>query len=323
MARSGFTAALTLHGAELRRKSYVAKLDEIRAEGGMDAGGLYLSSATVTGDRITATASATRVPHRDTVEATFDPGVLGVVVDELSTLSGQAHVKGTLSGDLLDPVNEGQLTITQGAIAHHILGDLSTHVTHRGAKLGFDNVHLSGAHGEVTGAIDMVVVKEVPIHGELTWQGVDLERMLATIGPKIPLNNQFAATTSVHGTLDPMALDVKASGRLQPTQTETPKDVASFTLEGRVHAHDLDAQLEVTQPERNTVTARVLINGDAFGGTVGLNAADLAALNGLLPRPLPALALTGQGEGSAEFGGTTKQPTVSGQPLCIRVEKGE
>ena len=57
----------------------------------MDDGGLYVSSATVKGERITASANATLVPHRDTVEATFDPGILGVVVDELSVLSGQAH----------------------------------------------------------------------------------------------------------------------------------------------------------------------------------------------------------------------------------------
>ena len=36
-----------------------------------------------------------------------------------------------------------------------------------------------------------------------------------------------------------------------------------------------------------------------------------------MPRPLPALALTGQGEGSAEFGGTTDHPTVSGK-LALR-----
>src|SRR5262249_55011568 len=129
-----------------------AKLDEIRVEGGMDDGGFYLSSGTVRGDRITASANATLVPHRDNLEASFDPGILGVVVDELSVLSGQAHVTGTLNGDLLDPVNQGELTISSGAIAHHVLGDLSAHVTHRGAKLEFDHVQLnSAAGGQVTG----------------------------------------------------------------------------------------------------------------------------------------------------------------------------
>lgn len=317
IVRQGFTAALTVSGAELRRKSYRAKLDEIHAEGGMDGGGLYVSSASVTGDRITATATATRVPHRHVVEATFDPGLLGVVVDELSLVSGQAHVTGTVTGDLIDPLSEGQLTVQQGAIAHHVLGDLSTHVTHRGAKLGFDNVRLSGAGGQVTGAVDLVVVKEVPIHGELAWQGIDIERMLAIIGPEIPFNDQFSATTSVHGSLDPLDLDVKATGSLQPTLVSTTTDAASFTLNGRVYPHDLEAQLEVVQPERNTLTTRVLINRDTFGGTVRLTAANLAALNALLPRPVPTLALTGEGEGDAEFGGTTEHPTVSGK-LSLR-----
>ena len=314
LTRKGFAAGLAVKGAELQRKSYFAKLDEIVAEGGMDGGGLYLSSARVRGERITADASATLVPHHDTIEATFDPGILGVVVDELAVLSGQAHVNGTLTGNLLDPVDEGQLTITDGAIAHHKLGELSTHVKHRGAKLEFDHVQLNGSRGgQVTGAVDLVVVKEVPLNGELTWDGVDLEGLLAIIGPSIPLNNRLRATTSVHGSLDPMDLDIKATGSLQSTQKETPKDVASFVGGARVHAHDLDAQLELKQPERNTVSARVLINGDTFGGTVRMTAADLAALNPMLPRPLPALALTGQSEGNAEFGGTTDHPTVSGK----------
>jgi len=310
----GFTAGLTVNGAELRRKSYSAKLDEIHAEGGMDSGGLYLASGSVKGDRITASANATRVPHHDAVEATFDPGILGVVVDELSALSGEAHVVGTLNGDLLDPTDDGQLTVTRGAIAHHLLGNLSTHVTHRGARLGFDQVRLEGARGGlVTGDVDLVVVKEVPLNGELTWDGVDLEGMLATIGPQVPLANRFGATTSVHGSLDPLDIEIKASGGLQSAQGESRKDVGSFVGGARVHPHDLDAQLEVKQPQGNTTTARVVIDHDIFAGSVRLNAADLAALNAVLPRPMPALRLTGKADGSGEFGGTTEHPTVSGK----------
>ena len=317
LVRQGFTATVAVNGAELHRKSYMVRLDEIRAEGGMDGGGLFVNSAGVKGERITATLSATLVPHRDTLEANFDPGVLGVVVDELALVSGQAHVQGTVTGDLIDPFSEGQLTVLQGAIAHHVLGDLATHVTHRGAKLGFDDVHLSGAGGQVSGAVDLVVVKEVPIHGELTWHGVDLERMLAIISPQVPFDNLFNASTAVHGQLDPLDLDVKGSGALQASHADAPKDVASFVLNGHILPHDIDAQLDVKQPEQNTVAARVLIHGDSLGGTVRLNAADLAALNALLPRPVPALALTGQGEGTAEFGGTTQHPTVSGK-LALR-----
>ncbi len=312
MLTAGLTAGVEVHDVEMQRKTYRAKVHEIRADGGFDNGGLYVRTAQLDGEGITVAAHATATAHRHAVSATFDPGLLGVVVDELSFISGQAQVDGTLSGDLANPILDGRLLIRQGAIARHVLGDLDTHMTRKGATLGFDDLRLVGTPGQVTGAVELVIWKEVPIRGDLSWQGVDLEGLLGIIGRPVPFSNRFTATTAVRGQLDPLDLDVKGSGTLQTPDADAAKDLARFDIGGRIRPHDLDAQLEVTQREQNRMTTRVVIAGEKLGGSLSLNAADLTALNALLPRPVPALALSGQAEGSADLSGTTEHPAVGG-----------
>ena len=317
LLRHSLSAGVEVQDVELERKSYRARIQMIQVHGGADAGGLFVDYGTLDGDGISVSAHATIVPHRHAVSATFDPGILGVVVDELSLVSGQAQVEGTLLGDLANPVLDARLTIQQGAIGSHVLGDLDTHVSRAGPTLRFDDVRLAGTPGDVSGAVELTVVHEVPIHGDLTWHGVDLEGVLRIIGAGVPFRNRVSATTAVHGQLDPLDLDIKASGLLQTPGADAPKEVGRFDIAGHALPHKLDATLEVTQAQHNRVVTEVVIAGPQFGGTASLQAADLAAFNALLPRPVPALALTGQGDVTAAFSGTTEHPVVSGT-LALR-----
>lgn len=310
------TAGVEVQNVQLERKSYRAKIHVIQAEGGADDGGLFVDHANLEGDDISASARATLVAHRHTVEATFSPSILGVVVDELSLVGGHAHTEGMLIGDLANPLVDTRLTIQEGAIGHHVLGDLDTHFERSGPTLRFDDLRLVGASGDVTGAVDLTVVHEVPIHGALTWHTVDLENLLGIIGAKVPFSDRISGTTAVHGALDPLDLDVKGSGSLQST-AEEPKEAGRFDISAHILPHDLDATLELTQAQQNRIAAEVKIAGTQFDGTVSLTAADLAALNTLLPHPVPALALTGQGDATATFSGTTEHPVVSGN-LALR-----
>ncbi len=309
---AGLTAGVEASDVEFERKSHRAKIYALRADGGADAGGLFVHTASLEGDGISVSARETLLPHRHTAAARFTPGILGVVVDELAFIGGDAQVEGTLIGDLANPTLDGRLVIRHGTIGQHVLGDLDTHVARYGATLRFDDLRLTGIPGAVTGGLELSIVHDVPIHGDLTWHDVDLEAMLRSIGPLVPFSNRFSAHTAVHGALDPLDLDVAGTGIVQTTDPRSPKDVARFELSARVLPHDLDAKLDLTQPERNHVAAEVVIKGSQFAGTLSLQAADLAALNALLPRPVPRLALTGQGAGSAEFSGTTEHPVVGG-----------
>jgi autotransporter translocation and assembly factor TamB len=311
LPRGHLSFAVDLAGVELRRKSYQVAIDQIYADGGADAGGLFVHAASVKGDGIAVSVSPTARRHRHVVAAAFDPSRLGIIVDELSFIGGQARVDGILSGDLADPGLDAILVIQQAAIADRMLGDLQTHVTRSGARLGFEDLHLASTKGQVSGSVELIIDKEVPIRGDLHWQGVDLEGLLATIGTYVPFTNQLDATTSLRGALDPLDLDVAGAGTLH-ARASPPRRVAEWDIRGRVRPHDLQARLELTQPERNRVSVTFLLDDPALGGSVTLGVGDLAALSAVLPRPVHSLALTGQAEGSAAFSGTTEHPAFGG-----------
>jgi autotransporter translocation and assembly factor TamB len=310
--RRATTVRVEASGIEVRRKSFRVQVSELRAEGGVDRGGVFVEAASVQGQGISASVNATATAHRHKISATFDPGLLGVLVDELSAIGGDAELQGTLQGDLANPVLDARLVIQRGAIAHHRLGDFDARVRRAGATLSFDDIHLAGAAGRVTGAVDLTIDKEVPIHGELRWLGVDLEAMLATIGASVPFSNQLEATTLVQGSLDPLDLGVTGHGVLRTPGANWGTDEAQWEIGGRVRAQKVETHLDVTQPERNRLAVRLQLAGPQLAGTMSLTAADLRALNMILPRPVRLLALTGHGEASATFGGTTEHPSIAG-----------
>jgi autotransporter translocation and assembly factor TamB len=312
LLRAGMSAGLEASGVELQRKTYRAHIDEIHADGGADAGGLFVNSAQVQGEGIVASVHATTTPHRHAASATFDPGILGVVVDELSFVGGEAQLDGTLDGSLANPVLDGHLAIAHGAIGRRTLGDLDTHVTRTGPTLHFADVRLTGRTGRVDGTVELTIDKEVPIHGDLAWHGVDLEGLLATVGQPVPFTNRFNASTAVNGSLDPLDLGVEASGVLQEGGRESAPEVASWKLGGRIHAHELQAHLEVTQAQGNQASTKIALAGSQLDGTITLQAADLAALNAILPSPVRRLALSGAGQATATLAGSTEHPVVAG-----------
>ena len=311
LLRRSATATIALSAAELQRKTYRLRLADVHADGGFDAGGLYLSTATVTGEGINATAASTLVPHRFTVSATFDPGLLGVVVDELALIGGSVEVEGTVNGDLANPTSGGRLVLHDGAIAHHVLGDLTAHVTHHGAKLGFDDVVLVGPAGQVTGAVDLVLLKETPINAEVQIAAADLERVLGVIGQPVPFETVLTGAASLHGSLDPTDLAIRGAGTMHDASKQAT-EVGTWEGSAQVRPHALQATADIVQPQGNRVSARVDIAGGDFGGGVTVTAPELAALHAILPRPVRVLALTGQGEGAASFGGTIAHPTIAG-----------
>jgi len=64
LLRAGLSAGLEASGVELERKGYRAHIDEIHADGGADAGGLFVNSASVQGKGIVASVHATTTAHR-------------------------------------------------------------------------------------------------------------------------------------------------------------------------------------------------------------------------------------------------------------------
>src|SRR5262249_1683165 len=138
------------------------------------------------------------------------------------------------------------------------------------------------------------------------WRSVDLEGLLAIIGQPVPFTNQFNARTAVTGALDPLDLGVTATGALQSAAPES-REAGSWSINASIHQHALQAQLDLTQAQGNQVVTKIGLAGtklEKLDGTITLNAADLAALNAIVPSPVRRLALSGQGQGTATLSGS-------------------
>src|SRR5215470_17956067 len=244
------TAALEATTVSLQHGSYTTTFDTVDMDGGADPSGLFVRSAKLQGQQLTASVWTTGL-HTHAIDASFEPAMLGVFVDELSWIGGRAQLEGTLDGSLANPVLSGTLRVDGAAIARHPLGDLTTEVKRNGTHLDFENFRIVGESGQLNGTVTMNIDREVPIHGDLTWQGIDLERMLGVVGVDVPFRNRFDATTKVDGGLDPLDIAVDGQGVLRSTSGPSEIQVADWHIGGRVRQHDLHSQLEVTQPQHN------------------------------------------------------------------------
>ncbi|MFQ5667382.1 MAG: translocation/assembly module TamB domain-containing protein [Candidatus Binatia bacterium] len=312
LSRRQVTAGMKLHGVHLRRKAHRLALHDIRMEGGFGARGLFVDTASIVGERIKVSVHATPVAHRYAATATFDPQILGIVVDDLAFVAGQARLEGTLTGDAANPDLDGHLVVRHGTLAGHPLGDLQAHVSRQGSRLRFDDVHLVHALGQVRGAVALTLDNDVAIYGKLHWQAVDLARLLAVIGPRVPFTDRLDGTTSLHGSLDPTDLTISGTGAVEAGAGPRGTDIASWEVRSRVRQNSLSAELELTQAAGNRASSRLLIDGSKLRGSIKVKASDLTALAPLLPQPLSSLSVTGRGEGAAQFSGTVAHPVLAG-----------
>ena len=306
------TGSVEARRVVLERHAHRLAIDELRAQGGSDAHGLFVDTATVRSEGLAVDVRAASVPGEHAASASFDPALLGVFVDELALIGGQAHLEGTLAGDLANPRLDGRVVVQQATIANRTLGDLETRARRDGTTLRFDEVRLTQPGGEVTGSVELIIEKDVPIRGQLGWQGVDLQSLLAITGVSVPLADRFDATTATDGSLDPLDLRVSASGVLRAGEAGMAKD-ARWEISGRIRPRLLEAGMELTQLEHNRLGVKFALDGPKLGGSIDLDVGDLAAFAGLLPLPVRSLALSGQARGSAAFGGTTEHPSIGGR----------
>jgi translocation and assembly module TamB len=295
-------------GVELEHMKYHARLHHVQASGGWGTQGLFVQHASVEGEAINGTVEEASGGHRATVD--FDPGLLGVVVDELAEVGGQAHVEGMLDGDLANPVVDAQLRISDGALAGRLLGDLATRFRRRGARLEFDDVVLRGPTGEASGSVDLTILHEVPINADIVARDVDLGGVLALAGEPLPFAVRLDGTVSLRGALDPLDLGVDGKGEASAAES-SGKPIVSWRATTRFKPHSVSIEARTEQVEGNRATASLLIDKTSFDGHATLQAADLRPLNALLPTPVGRLAMSGRADASVVFSGTTEHPQVS------------
>lgn len=310
--RAVLEASIGLKGAEWRRKQFGFRVDLLSAAGGADEQGVWVESASADGPTLSLRASATNVKHRHDAVATLDPAMLGAFVDELALIGGALKIEGTVSGNIIDPIVDARLTLRQSSFARRPIGDLSTHFTRKRSRLAFEDVRIDGDVGSASGAAELVVYREVPIQADVHWDRINLEKLLTVIGAGVPFHNVLDGQTQLAGTLDPLDLRIRGSGTAQPIEAERAHQIAAWNATTRILPHWFEARAQVEQVG-NQIAADVAITGSELGGHVDATIADLDALSGLLPQPVPQLNLSGRGDVAVQLGGSVEHPTLRGE----------
>jgi len=293
-----------------RRKDFAFGVDVLNATGGADRDGVWVERALIDGPDVKLRANSTNQRHRHEAVATFTPSLLGAFVDELALLGGAAQLEGTLSGNVIDPQVDAQLTLTDASFAQRPIGDLSARFTRLRSRLAFENIRIKGDVGRVAGAVQLVAYDEVPIQADLQWEDVNLEALLRVLDVELPFHVILDGRTLLTGMFDPLDLQVQGSGSARPIEAERAALVGRWKASVGFDEEQLEARAEIDQ-EGNQTTALITIRDGQIGGDVVARVADLNALSGLLPQPVAELQPSGRGEVSVQLAGAVDAPAVS------------
>lgn len=347
------TATLDVAGIQIERRAVKLNLAQAHVEGGASAQGLFLTTGSVTGDGIGIAVSPAAHAGEYNLSATVDLGGISGLVDQ--SIQGEAEIDGRVMGNLSDPDLDVQLNIRNLAIDQHGLGDVKTQVVRQAQLLRVAALDLIGPMGRVTAAADLTTTEKLPIEGTVNLGAVNLDAVLATFGQHVEIGDDVSGTVAVFGTLDPLDLNIKATGEVLagasepsaasrtgpetvgpaagsassvltamvkgPESARAGRDRATIGLDAHVEGDGGTVQLEVEQSEKNHLTAMLAWKDTQIAGPVQLQVRDLRALSALLPKPVRDLGLTGQSEGTATLSGSLIEPklqaSIMGKDLTV------
>ncbi len=303
--------SLEVKAAQWHRKQFGFAVDQIVAAGGVDKDGVWVEHTAIDGPDLRIRADATTTRHVQKAEATFHPALLGAFVDELALLGGSAHLQGTVSGDVIDPEVDAQLTLTKASFAERPIGDLAARFVRTRSRLSFDDVHVQGEVGRVHGAVQLVAFDEVPIQADLRWEKIDLAKLLAVLGNDVPFHNVLEGQTVLRGMFDPLELHIQGHGSAQAVEAERAAHKGQWTASTRILSDAFEVRADLRQGD-NRVGSDLTIRPGLLQGNVAAEVADFDSLSGLLPQPLASLGIGGRGTVAAEFSGNVDEPVVQG-----------
>jgi autotransporter translocation and assembly factor TamB len=343
-------ATLHVGGVKLKRKDHELKLQEIRVVGGADRRGLFIETASVTGEGIEVSLSPAVAAHEHTLAAAIDLGQVSGFLGE--SVQGDLRVDGTLTGNLTNPDSKARVTIANLAIKQWAMGALKAQVTRQAQTVRVVDLDVSGPLGNATGTGSVVMSGSMPIEGTLRLQDVDLDAVLRALGQSEEVGHEVTGTASISGTLRPRDVIVKAGGAIRqglpttatapasdpepadqteagtinshnPTQkTKSGQEIATFGVNGHIEQGGATVEIELQQQQQNNrLTASLSSKNKQLVGPVHLQMHDLGALSRLMPESVRELGLTGQVEGSATLSGTVAQPkiqaSITGREISI------
>jgi autotransporter translocation and assembly factor TamB len=337
-------------GVQLKRGGHQLNLREIHLAGGVDRGGLFIDTTSVTGEGISVALNPGAAAREYTLAAAIDLDRVSSFLGE--SVQGALRIDGTVKGNLVNPEIEAQLAVANLVVDQRAVGAVTAQVTREAATVRVTDLDVSGPLGHATGAGSVGLKGNMPIEGTLNLQEVDLDAVLRTLGQPQEMGSAVTGNASVSGTLDPLDVAVKAAGEVRPGLPVTPtpagedtepangpetstsgretataktgpsREIATFSLNAHIGEGEATAEIELQQPQHNNrLTANLSSKNNQLAGPVQLQVHDLAALSELMPESIRELRLTGQIQGTVTLSGATAQPeaqaSITGKEISV------
>ena len=311
--------------ARLARRGTERRVSRTHLEAGVDPRGIFLQTAIVQGDGIEVTAAATAAGRGCSFSAAVDLGRWSVLVDE--AVQGEVRVTGQATGDLANPLAEGEVTVAGLAVGQRVVGELRARVFRRDDRVGVTDVELTGPIGYATASAVVQTGGRFPIEGSVDLQALDVDALIHALGSDIEMGHRIAAAGKVSGTLAPLALTVSANADVampsagEARQSGSSRPLATVEAVAKVEDGAGALHIELMQPEQNRLSGKLAWKNAQLEGTVDAHVREWRGLNELLPKPIRRLRFTGQMEGTASIAGPAASPrlqaSVTGKDMTV------
>ena len=288
------------------------EIDHAEGSGEIGSHGLLLDDATVAGPRIHLNGHRDVAhPLRLLVQGDFDISLLGVFVEALRWVTGEASVEGFLEGDVANPYASIGLDLRDGAIAGRPVGHLTTRMVRDGFDMQFEDARIVGAPGSLSAVVGLDFRGEaVQLDGRLAQVDVEVAKVLDALGVSLPLDSVvYRGEATVRGPLDPLELTVTAEGK---ALVETKGVESAVRVDALAHADDARIDYALRPSDSSLLLGAVAI-GSSLDAELKLESDDIGPFAALAPQPFPQLSLSGSVRASATISGPPAAPQVAVQ----------
>ncbi|HVN83696.1 MAG TPA: translocation/assembly module TamB domain-containing protein [Candidatus Binatia bacterium] len=313
--------------AALQRADRRLSVATVDLAAGVRADQFFVDHWTIQGDRLSVNATGEALPpaakHHIVADLPFE--ALAVIFEPLEELTGALHVDGTCHGELFDPIAEADVRLSGTSILGEPVGDVHGTLTRRGRDLALSNVDVAAWGGSAGANLRMTVGGVTPVKGEVEWKQIDAPLIGHLDRPAHRWSVLSSGTGELTGQLEPLELNIRAAGSIDPRVAESSAQSARWS-----------AELDITQPQphvkptlrlNGTIEqgpsnrARVALALDGaqqLSGQVETQLGDAAKLAPLTPSPLRD-GLAGSVGFVATVSGPMARPTVAGSATADRL----
>jgi hypothetical protein len=249
-----------------------------------------------------------RDPPRHAVSAKLQLQRLGQIDPSLDWLSGDFETIAELTGSLDDPDGTAKVRVVDLAVDGRELGNLDGQLTRTRDVVDLASTHLDGLGGDVKMQGQLAFSPGLPIELTIDWGDLDVARLARLLAEDAPASLLTSGSLSGSGTLEPLDVSSKGSGRLMGGGAAP----LEWTFAGRYSDSLRRIEVDASQTNANTIRGSVTVAADeSIEGDLAIQLGDVAVLGELVGRD-ETMPFSGHLTATAAVTGSLSEPTVDG-----------